>query len=303
MKRFREIAFGILCGGEPSIADIDVLKNIWGVKRIISLDKGAGKRIDRQCNDLDIEHLILPIFDKTESEAALEFFVNNVCHLLTDNQPVYFHCVHGRDRTGFLLALYRIKCQGWSARKALDEGKMNGFGNGFNPVMLQRFMDVIYKVAGKKEDINETSDFSTSNFSSVLPLGPHPDAPSIARDSYDPGSAVGGGGGTGFNYFSPIPPVQDEVMGIPNTQNTVMQPNRKSQSDFAATDDSESKSRKRKLRKEYLSSLKDRNDAMGYVGVRDDIAPNQKATPQVGRNVSSDGAGNLSTLPFGSYFL
>ena len=46
--------------------------------------------------------------------------------------PVLLHCQHGSDRTGAVIALYRILYQGVSKEAAIDEMQNGGFG--FNPV-------------------------------------------------------------------------------------------------------------------------------------------------------------------------
>jgi protein tyrosine/serine phosphatase len=41
--------------------------------------------------------------------------------------PVLLHCQHGADRTGVVVAMYRIVYQGWSKEQALDEMENGGF--------------------------------------------------------------------------------------------------------------------------------------------------------------------------------
>jgi protein tyrosine/serine phosphatase len=43
------------------------------------------------------------------------------------NGPVLVHCQHGADRTGVVIAMYRIVYQGWSKQQALDEMENGGF--------------------------------------------------------------------------------------------------------------------------------------------------------------------------------
>lgn len=42
--------------------------------------------------------------------------------------PVLVHCWHGSDRTGTVVAFYRILMQGWKREDALDEMQHGGFG-------------------------------------------------------------------------------------------------------------------------------------------------------------------------------
>jgi protein tyrosine phosphatase len=41
--------------------------------------------------------------------------------------PIVIHCKHGADRTGLIVALYRIVFQGWSKENAIDELENGGF--------------------------------------------------------------------------------------------------------------------------------------------------------------------------------
>lgn len=42
--------------------------------------------------------------------------------------PVLVHCLHGSDRTGLVVALYRVVCQGWSKQQAIEEMQDGGYG-------------------------------------------------------------------------------------------------------------------------------------------------------------------------------
>jgi protein tyrosine phosphatase (PTP) superfamily phosphohydrolase (DUF442 family) len=41
--------------------------------------------------------------------------------------PVFLHCEHGADRTGTIIACYRMGREGWTAERAFAEAKRHGF--------------------------------------------------------------------------------------------------------------------------------------------------------------------------------
>jgi protein tyrosine/serine phosphatase len=45
-----------------------------------------------------------------------------------ENQPVLVHCQHGSDRTGTMVAIYRIAYEGWTKEQAIEEMIRGGYG-------------------------------------------------------------------------------------------------------------------------------------------------------------------------------
>jgi protein tyrosine/serine phosphatase len=43
-------------------------------------------------------------------------------------QPIFVHCLHGADRTGMVVAVYRVVVEGWSKEEALREMTLGGYG-------------------------------------------------------------------------------------------------------------------------------------------------------------------------------
>lgn len=54
--------------------------------------------------------------------------VNDVLSLIEMvDGPTFIHCRHGKDRTGFMCAVYRMQVQGWTFEQAKDELFAEGF--------------------------------------------------------------------------------------------------------------------------------------------------------------------------------
>ena len=62
--------------------------------------------------DLDIPGYFFP--KRRSIETALLILQNA-------ELPIYIHCRHGRERTGLIVAAYRIRVEGWPVQAAYDE--------------------------------------------------------------------------------------------------------------------------------------------------------------------------------------
>jgi protein tyrosine phosphatase (PTP) superfamily phosphohydrolase (DUF442 family) len=127
IHRFLKVDKDIYRGSSPDIKDVQRLKNEFGIRKIISLDRDTGEKIDRACKLLGIEHV--KIYMETKGDVA-KLLKYNIRDLLTKGGPVFFHCRYGKDRTGLLAALYEVKYMGVSPEKALEKAKSLGFGIG-----------------------------------------------------------------------------------------------------------------------------------------------------------------------------
>lgn len=133
-ERFRTFSQQIYAGGEPSVKDLDYLRNILGVKSILSLDQGASSRIDPKVKALKMEHVSVPLNPQPSTiEEGARYLQRQIVNILSNRQPIYVHCEHGRDRTGFALAMYRILHDGWTCQRAISEAQHWGYGQGISP--------------------------------------------------------------------------------------------------------------------------------------------------------------------------
>jgi protein tyrosine/serine phosphatase len=109
----------------PEFLDLQFLK-IYGIKNILSLEDDPCFRVweKQSCRDLDLELTLIPMSGFRAPDPWLLKIV--VRYLVILRKPLLVHCKHGRDRTGFVVAAYRMIFQGWSFEKAYQECLDNG---------------------------------------------------------------------------------------------------------------------------------------------------------------------------------
>lgn len=114
-------------GAQPEVEGFRSLVKL-GVKTVVNLRQLHSDRdeLDKAgvTDQLDYVHIRFNTFHP-EDEDVVEFL-----KVMADpaRHPVFVHCQHGADRTGMMVALYRIVFQGWSKEQALEEMTAGGFG-------------------------------------------------------------------------------------------------------------------------------------------------------------------------------
>lgn len=121
VPHFGEVTPSLYRGGQPTHEGFEQLAKM-GVNIIV--DTGRSKRDEKLIQDLGMRYVPLPWycpFPKDEVFAKfLEVIKNN------PGKKTFVHCRLGEDRTGMMIASYRMGAQGWSAEEAMKE--MNEFG-------------------------------------------------------------------------------------------------------------------------------------------------------------------------------
>lgn len=102
-----------------------------GIKVRVDLQTGTRERYYNDLlEDEDPMHFGIHLFDYAFSNFSPpgDEHVKNLIKLLEnlDGRDVYIHCLHGKDRTGYLIAALRMS-QGWSYEAAVKEMFENGF--------------------------------------------------------------------------------------------------------------------------------------------------------------------------------
>lgn len=127
IPNFAEIEVGLARGGQPTDEGIAYLQS-HGYRTVIGFRRNPEERV--KLARVGIDYVEIPLranlFGATPptDEQIGKFF-----SIVMDStrRPVFFHCIHGKDRTGAMAALYRIEACGWTPEEAVVEMKAFGF--------------------------------------------------------------------------------------------------------------------------------------------------------------------------------
>jgi len=95
-----------------------------GIKTVISLRNFHSDKDEIISTKLKTERIYFNTWHP-EEEDVLRFLkvVTN-----TNGGPYLVHCLHGADRTGTMIAIYRMTVQGWAKEEAIKEMTEGDFG-------------------------------------------------------------------------------------------------------------------------------------------------------------------------------
>lgn len=152
IRNFRRVTPWLFRGGQPGTDGIKALTDL-GIKTVISLRWGRSA--------VEIERRYV-------EEAGMRFFnvrlnywflpsqetINQFFSLIDseESRPIFVHCLHGADRTGLVIAMFRMTRQGWTVQEAYREMKMCGF----HRFRVRNFKWMLWRFARKLEKQNQS---------------------------------------------------------------------------------------------------------------------------------------------------
>ena len=130
---FAQVSEALYRGGQPTADGFGELKKM-GIRTVVSLRHTGSDQ--HRLNGLGLQYVQIR-FDpvRPEDEDVVDFL-----KVVTeaDNQPVFVHCLEGVNRTGMMVAVYRVVVQDWPREKALAEMKAMGANGGW--VAIDRYV-------------------------------------------------------------------------------------------------------------------------------------------------------------------
>ena len=138
VPNFHVVNENVLRGGQPTDAGLKNLSDM-GVKTIVDLqeegDRARGEK--RLVKALGMKYVNIPMKSMT---TPTEKQISHALKALNDTSdgPIFIHCRRGADRTGVVVACYRVQHDGWQNQKALSEAR--DYGMSWYQFPLQRYV-------------------------------------------------------------------------------------------------------------------------------------------------------------------
>lgn len=127
IRNFRVVKPWLYRGGQPGADGVLALKEL-GVKTVVNLRQGR-RSVEAERRHVEAAGMNFVNIPLSYWILPSEQTINSFLDLLDDEEthPVYVHCLHGKDRTGLLIAMYRLAKEGWPLDEAYREMKYCGF--------------------------------------------------------------------------------------------------------------------------------------------------------------------------------
>ncbi|MHC4714041.1 MAG: fused DSP-PTPase phosphatase/NAD kinase-like protein [Planctomycetota bacterium] len=124
LPNFFKVSDNLYRGAQPTAEGFRELEKM-GVKTVVNLRSFHSDRDELEGTALGYVHVWAKAWN-AEDEDVVKFL-----KVVADKSkaPVFVHCQHGADRTGMMVAIYRIIIQGWTKGAAVKEMTEGGFGH------------------------------------------------------------------------------------------------------------------------------------------------------------------------------
>lgn len=155
IPNFYQVDERLYRGGQPKPEGFQNLKSL-GIKTVISLrgedEKTYNEKETLKALGISFFNLPMSVYTRPKDEQVISFLETV---LNKNNQPVFVHCESGRDRTGAIVAMYRVVVSGLTIKQAYKEAKNMGFWPYRGEAELKNF---IHQLKDKKIFFEKTRE-------------------------------------------------------------------------------------------------------------------------------------------------
>ena len=124
LQNFGEVTPTLYRGAQPSPQGFEQLRQM-GISIVIDTRAGSRKNERNMVTKLGMKYVQIPWHCPYPSNSLMVKFLT----VIRDNpdRRVFVHCKTGDDRTGLMIAVWRMAEQGWTANQAREEMDAYGF--------------------------------------------------------------------------------------------------------------------------------------------------------------------------------
>jgi protein tyrosine/serine phosphatase len=128
LPNFHRINENLFRGGQPTAEGVKRLAEL-GIKTIINF-RDARENVEREKQYAEAHGLRFINLHLSNWFAARDEEIHAIIDVIRnpEHQPVFIHCKRGADRTGTVVAVYRMLFDGWTDKEANREAKERGIG-------------------------------------------------------------------------------------------------------------------------------------------------------------------------------
>ncbi|MFT6982327.1 MAG: protein tyrosine/serine phosphatase [Crocinitomicaceae bacterium] len=142
VKNFHQVDDQLFRSGQPQKKGMQELQAKMKVKTIINLRNVIDDK--QEIKGTSLIQVRIPMRAKVMNYQNI---VDALCAIENAEKPVLVHCLHGSDRTGGVVAAYRM-IHGWTKEKALEEFQLNHFG--YNSQLFPNILELLRSIDVEK---------------------------------------------------------------------------------------------------------------------------------------------------------
>ena len=125
INNFDRVNDGLYRGAQPDSPGMEGLKR-RGIKAIINLRMTGDVSVAEEVEARDFGMTYTNVPMRGLGRPTDEQVTKALLIIETFPAPVFIHCKYGCDRTGTIIACYRIQHDGWTSKAALSEARQHG---------------------------------------------------------------------------------------------------------------------------------------------------------------------------------